>query len=322
MTNNPVLTSTLPVVEAAVHVTLQRKALTSLALRWLREQKLPPPWPDEHHLGPADAETTARYILLLDTLNFCFWPLPGTCKWTVATPQGNLGGYFGLSQALARWFRERPERTTAKALANVPEEEFEAVLAGEGSLQFLPERRAFTRALGDVLVERYGGSALRLLAAAKGSTAKLVELVVAELPGFDDRARYAGEVVLLRKRAQILCADLHGAFHGTGPGRFDDLAYLTAFADYKLPQLLERIGVLRYSPELRASLAAEQLLPAGSALEVELRAATVWAVELLRRELEARGRAFLPLELDWILWNDAKLLPPGLPYHRTPTVFY
>jgi hypothetical protein len=122
---------------------------------------------------------------------------------------------------------------------------------------------------------------------------------------------------------QILIADLHGAFGGSGLGAFQDLHELTAFADYKVPQVLRRFEVLRYAPELEAALLARQLIPANSPWELEIRAATIWACELIRQALERRGKPLMAMEIDWALWLTGQQLPPGTePYHRTPTIFY
>ena len=55
---------------------------------------------------------------------------------------------------------------------------------------------------------------------------------------------------------------------------------------------------------------------------MEIRAATVVAVERLREALAARGRELLSIEVDWILWELSQGLYPVRPYHRTRTIFY
>jgi hypothetical protein len=98
---------------------------------------------------------------------------------------------------------------------------------------------------------------------------------------------------------------------------------LTAFADYKLPQVLRHLGILRYSPELADKIEQRILIEAGSREEVEIRANTIWAVELMRQELEKMGKGLRAFEIDWILWNlgqDEAFKEK--PYHRTVTIFY
>ena len=63
-------------------------------------------------------------------------------------------------------------------------------------------------------------------------------------------ATYQGRKVYFYKRAQIFATDLHAAFGSKGWGRFEDLDELTAFADYKLPQVLRHVGILCYAEQL------------------------------------------------------------------------
>jgi len=64
-------------------------------------------------------------------------------------------------------------------------------------------------------------------------------------------------------------------------------------------------------------------LNAGSEEEVEIRAHTIWAVELIRREMKRLGKEVSASQLDWLLWNlgqDDQYRTK--PYHRTLTTFY
>jgi hypothetical protein len=106
-------------------------------------------------------------------------------------------------------------------------------------------------------------------------------------------------------------------------GGFDDLDALTAFADYKVPQVLRRLGVIVYDAELAGMIDRYEVIPAGSEREIEIRAATIWGCELLRRALHARGRPLRAFEVDWALWLAGQSLPSDTrPYHRTVTIFY
>jgi hypothetical protein len=147
--------------------------------------------------------------------------------------------------------------------------------------------------------------------------------VLAGLPSFRDTAPWNGHEIRFYKRAQILVADIFGAFDGKGPGAFHDLQTLTAFADYKVPQVLRQHGILRYDPALAARIANYQLIPPDSDEEIEIRAATIWGVELLRQALAQRGRELPAYAIDWSLWQSGQSLQASSePYHRTLTVFY
>jgi hypothetical protein len=125
------------------------------------------------------------------------------------------------------------------------------------------------------------------------------------------------------KRAQICVADLHTTFGGAGWGALRGVERLTAFADYKLPQMLRREGVLVYEPELAEMIETYTLIPAGADAEVEIRAATVWAVELLRQALAKMGIQQTASAIDYRIWLESQSAPAdGVPYHRTRTIYY
>src|SRR5207237_1375190 len=81
-------------------------------------------------------------------------------------------------------------------------------------------------------------------------------LVATRFASFRDMARYEGQAVHFLKRAQILVSDLFGAYGGRGLGRFHDLSVLTAFADYKVPQVLRAEGLIVYDDALAATMDA------------------------------------------------------------------
>lgn len=321
MRENPVRVGAHWVLRRSRFVRLDRDALAAWAAELL-------PWPEPRWVARyhfrGEPELTLRYLLLLDALNFCFWPpagfprVPGEArKWGVSGPDGErLTGYYALSYALRRVAEEEPGFFAAERLARLSAADLQAVL---GDIPLLPWRAAAAREVG-LLLLRFRGAA-RFFALARGSAPRLVELLTAHLPMFRDGALYGGRWVPFHKRAQILVADVWGTFGGQGPGAFADMAWLTAFADYKLPQILWARGVLRIHPALAERIRRGELLPWGSAEEVELRAATVVAVEELALWLRQQGRELLPFQVDWLLWNAAQTALP-VPHHRTLTWAY
>jgi hypothetical protein len=313
-----VLESTRPVVEAARFVRIEPAAVETLAERLAAGPFQRPAWRVAPHWWD-DTERTAQYVIVLDALNFCFWGEP---KWRVEYRGRGYDGYWALAACLRRAIEAGTPLLDAGFLAQIDEARTAELLHGEGQLALLAERAASLRQLGRLLVERYGGQAVELVAAAGRSAVVLARRVAAELPSFDDVPTYDGRAVRFYKRAQILCSDLYGAYEGRGPGAFPDLDQLTAFADYKLPQILRELGVLVYDAGLAARVDNLIELTAGSPEEVEIRAATIWGVERLRQALLERGLGIRAFEIDWYLWELAQRTPFQHPYHRTRTVFY
>jgi hypothetical protein len=320
-----VLTGTAGVVRAASFVRLDQFALAALAARWAAE-----PWPQQAGLDAlhfADGtERTANWVLLLDALNFCFWGDPGQPRWRVEWRDEVLDGYVALAAALSRAVAEGRPVWDAAYLAELSAAELEAILRpapGSPPIPLFDARLAHAREVGHVLLARYDGQFTSAYTRAGGSAAELVLLLARDFSSFADFALWKGQRVPLLKRAQICVADLHAAFGGQSWGAFADLATLTAFADYKLPQRLRGQGALVYAPELAARVNAYLPIASGSDYEIEIRAATVWAVEVLRRALGRHGIRQTASAVDYRLWAESQRAEPDeRPYHRTRTIYY
>lgn len=314
-----VLTSTRAVLDAAQHVCIDAARLRQACTQAAEGGVSVPPWNRTLH-WTGDEEATAMYVFVLDALNFCFWGEP---RWNVTYEGQELDGYWALAASLRQAIEEDAPILDASFLASIGEGELAHVLRGTTPIPLLAERQANLRELGRLLLDQYGGSVARLVGQARGDAVTLVHLVAEKLPSFNDVALYRGQAVRFYKRAQILAGDLVGSLDGRGLGALTGLHELTAFADYKLPQILRLFGVLVYEAGLAARIDGREPLQAGSEEEVEIRAHTVWAVELMRQELAAQGRSYLPHELDWWLWDASQRLPRETsPYHRTRTIYY
>jgi hypothetical protein len=319
---NEVLETSEWVSRKSVHVSIDEGALKRFCEDLIREDPPIPPWEGNIHFFDGSTKTVA-YFLVLDTLNFCFWPYPCTPRWEITIDSESLSGYYGLAASLKRAVLTGTPLDSAGYLASMNLAELEHILDGRGELQLMQDRLRSLQELGRLLLGSFGGEAWKLVEAAGGSALELVRLLAANLHSFRDEAVYQGRKVCFYKRAQILAADLFGAFGGKKWGDFSDMEQLTAFPDYKLPQVLRHLGIFRYAKELARKIDSFSLIPAGSPEEVEIRANTVWAVELLRQELSRSAKERRAYEIDWILWNlgqyDAFRQKP---YHRTVTIFY
>lgn len=314
-----VLDTTRRVLERARYVHLDPSGIARVTAELDATAADGPTWHHPLHWR-GDREQTANYVLVLDALNFCFWPEP---RWRVRYCDQLYDGYWALAAALRRAIDDGVPLWDAAFLADMTDAQLAEILAGENGVPLLTERAAHLREVGRVLRDRFDGRFSTMVAGAGRSAAALVRAVVSSFRSFDDVATYDGHPVRFYKRAQLLASDLAGAFDGHDLGAFDDLHQLTAFADYKLPQVLRFYGALRYAPELAVRVDRKEEIPAGSPEEVEIRAATVWAVEEIARQLRAAGRPLSPWQVDWALWNLGQRLPPDAPpYHRTRTTFY
>lgn len=313
--------STASVLAQARYVRMAPEAAEALAQRWAAEGVQAPQWSPKYHFFDG-THRSANWLLALDAVNYCFWAEDPTQRWEVECMGERLNGYWGLAACMTRAVEEGIRLWDASVLAELTQGDVYRIFRGTGVIPLIADRMNCLREVGQVLRDKYKGQFMHAIKQAGGSAAHLAALVAHDFSSFNDAATYEGREVYFYKRAQLLVSDLWGAFGGKGLGAFNDLGRLTAFADYKLPQLLREYGVLEYGPELAAKVDGRQIIPAGSAEEVELRAATVQAVELLRDRLAPAGIDLHAFQVDWLLWQQAQALPMRRPYHLTRTIYY
>jgi hypothetical protein len=250
-----------------------------------------------------ERDRTLAYVITLDAINFGSGYFPHLRK------RPGLSGYFTVASSLKDvWQARGPlsardlQGLTAEACAEIFGQSLEDAAVAE--LMAL-----FARALNDLgayLTDRFDGTFQALVEAADGSAENLAGLLAA-MPFYADRGFY--------KRAQLTGADLALA----RVAEFRDLDRLTIFADNLVPHVLRVDGVLHYDAELLARINREELIPAGSPEEQEIRACALHAVELIRDRLDG----VTSMQLDYVLWNRGQQPRyKAQPRHRTRSVFY
>ena len=314
-----ILTTTADVIKRAQYTSIDLKRVQTVA-QVLSLCPVPVPgWNYEHHFFDG-TEKTVMYIFLLDALNFSFW---GDPKWRVKHVRGDVDGYWALAASLKRAAEHDENFLDADFLATISPEYLARILNGNVEIPLFVERWRNTQELGRVLRDHFGGSAARLVESANADATQLARLVAENISSFNDTTLYKNRAVSFFKRAQILAGDLYGSFNGKKWGAFKNLRDLTAFADYKLPQILRAWGILHYAPSLARRVNAKKTLVKDSAEEIEIRASMIWAVELLRDALAQRGRELDSVQMDWFLWETSQGNIKGMkPYHRVRTIYY
>jgi putative queuosine salvage protein len=321
-----VLSSTQQVVEQGEIVWINPDQIEALCQRWLHEdaqQSGPkkPQWDTHYHFYDA-TERSVNWLLVLDALNFCFWAEGSQKRWTIEYQGEVLNGYWAEAAALKRAAEDNFPLWDAQFLSTISEETIAHIFRGEGTIPLLEQRVANAREVGRVLLAYYNGQFSQMIEQAQGSAVKLAASLVQHFPSFDDTALYRTHTIRFYKRAQICVADLYNAFGTQQWGEFNDLEQLTIFADYKLPQVLRHANVLEYQTALAQRIDNRELIAAGSEEEVEIRAATIWACELLRRAMLEHGHHITAADIDFRLWQMGQQAADMRPYHRTRTIYY
>ncbi len=238
------------------------------------------------HLVEGDVETQAAFAICLDAINF------GSGWWPTIRKRPGHSGYFTIAAGLTERFRGRGA-WSATELTGLSAGEIAAVVGQEPDHPLMADYAASLRDVGERVLSEHGGRFAAVVEAAQGSAPALAGLL-ADWKAFADVSSYEDRPVPFFKRAQLVPVDLER----TGVVELHDRHLLTAFADNLVPHVLRLDGILRLDPELERTIEAGDLLEHGSPEEVELRACTVHAVELLGA---AVGLA--PADVDYLLWT-------------------
>lgn len=323
-----VLNSTRAVVEQGEHVWINGEQVEFLSTQLLADERIYSEetseaaiWDTRYHFHDG-TERTVNWILLLDALNFCFWAEKNQPRWTIEYQGETLNGYWAEAAALKRAVEEGIPLWDASFLSTISDDTVAHIFRGTQTIPLFKQRVAHAREVGQVLLERYDGQFTRAIEQVQGSAVELALLLARDFSSFRDMTLYRGQEVRFFKRAQICVADVYTAFKGQQWGTFSDIAHLSAFADYKLPQVLRHYHVLEYAVPLAERVNNQRLLAPGSEEEIEIRAATVWACEILRQRLLKHDLDLTVAEIDQRLWLMGQHSDEMLPYHRTRTIYY
>jgi Queuosine salvage protein len=317
--DHPILSSVLPVVAESRDVTTDVDRLVEHA-QWLAYEELPLP----RFLPPSgmSRDEIVDFVLVANLLNFAYTDFETGVRFDI----GELADADALLFALRRALDDGIDVLDGAYLAQVTVDDLRHIFrGGTTELQMLDERAAILREAGVALGEKHDGRFHNLL---RGSSPKLyddgngmLERLVGDIPRFNDVAEYNSREVRFHKLAQLAFWMLHVTLpDGLG---VSDLDRLAAFADYIVPVGLRVMGILRYSDELERAIDEHRLIGAGSPWEVELRAHTIYATDLLTDEvnrLRPPGRQVIVPQIDarfWVAFHKTHW-----PHHLTRTIYY
>lgn len=278
----------------------------------------PPLDPIAHYLN--EGKATLAFFLTLETINF------GSGYFQHLEQEVEECGYFTVATALANHYRNHGIITAAQ-LAQFTAKDclqlFEQNPQNANMVELMGKFALALNQLGNFLLENFDGKFDALIAAARNSAERLVN-ILAQIPCFYDVAHYKNQVIPIFKRAQITAADLSLAFKNQGLGYFKDLDKLTIFADNMIPHVLRCDGIFEYEESLGKRIDRQELIEAGSMPETELRACSIHAIELIKASLNAKGHQLRSIDLDYLLWNEGlqKKYYGKHQLHFTRTFFY
>ena len=321
------LKTTRPLLNG-LFVRIDDTRILQLAKEWQDQEFKLPTW-DLPVYPSGENNEVIDFFFLNDSINFAFTDFQSKKKFTSYYRGKEWRGALGMTACLKRALDDGIPILEGEFLKNISEYQMQELLKGEIEIPMLKERHKIFKEVGEVLTEKYDGHfhnlvwnfGNRLFNYGDG----LVEKLVADFPSFDDSVDYKGKKVVFNKRAQLACGMIYERF---GPRELpiEDIDKITIFADYVLPKGLRDLGVLHYENSLAKRVDNQELIPSGSQEELEIRASTIHAADMLVSGINLyhdpeHKPPINALHMDAKLWLESRS-KTGHPHHLTETIAY
>ena len=272
------------------------------------------------NLKKLDQKNRLHFLLVFNSISFSYW---GDLKWKIIYHNKEVDGAYGMICAIAKAIENKYPILDAKFLSKIKKTDLSKILEGNIQIPLFEERLNILREIGSVLLKKFNGDFTNLIKKAGGDSQKLLSLIIENFPSFEDSSVFKEKRIYFYKRAQLLTADIYQAFNGRGLGKLKNINELTACADYKLPFVLRRLGIFSYSNYLAEKIDNQEPIEKDSKEEIELRANTIWVVELIKQKIKTKIPRAESIHINDYLWLlGQKKLKNDKPYHLVRTTAY
>jgi hypothetical protein len=275
----------------------------------------------EYDLESLSQDELLIFLLILDGTSFSYWGEP---NWKINYKGEKINGARAMILSLRTAIKKGFLKLDAQSLSAITREDYRKIFNGSIEIPLFEERYQIVKEIGNLLIREFDGNIKNLIKLARCDAIKLVKILVEHFYFFEDCSHYEGETIHFNKKAQLFVLDFYRFFEGKGLANLRNIRKLTACADYKLPQVLRRLGIIEYSESLAKRIDNDVLLPPGSHEETEIRIKTIYAVELIKRHFKSKLNMKVDSheinELLWILGQEKDLRDK--PYHKVRTIRY
>lgn len=329
---NKVLESTRFLIESPEHVHIDEEQVDKTAKRFSQEELSIPPWDLPIYMS-GTSKHVIDFFFLANSINFAYTDFKTGVKFAAdyygQEWRGACGMFACLKKALAG--EEGYPLLSARFLKTISKRELKEVFKGNIEIPLFEERWKIFREVGRVLEEKYDGHFYNLVEQSGGRLFNngygIVERLTSDFPSFDDSVQHQGREMRFDKRAQLAPGMIYGRFLANGSKLVEDVDELTVFADYVLPKTLRALGILKYKEGLAHKVDNQELIPQNSQEELEIRASTIHASQMLidginelRRKSKDKKEKVNALHLDYKLWSEGRKKQGN--HHLTITTAY
>lgn len=253
-----------------------------------------------------DIEEIVNFLAIYHTIgDYCFWGEP---KWTINTKDGQMDGSYAIMYLIINYYKQNKNFKLSR-------DEFKELLTGNVEIPLFEDRYNNLVTLNEFLQDKSFYNLIK----EKTNDIELLEYIINNLPYFEDKSLYKGEMIYFYKRAQLLTSDILHILE-CKDNKDVDYSHLIGCADYKIPQVMYCYNLLQYDDELSKKVDSMIPIEAESEEEIEIRASDLEIIDYIYNRLEKKYAKMNINDFIWLLSQDKSEMKK--PYHRTLTNHY
>lgn len=307
-----VLDTSKYVVENSKHVSIDYNNITNLIdelynfnnVHYLSKVKYP--------IYDMDIKDLINFLLIYDSIDFSFW---GNPKWE---NENGLDGGIGLLDCIFNLFKDKDSTKVIKYLSNITLDEFSYLLKGNIDIPLLNERYNIVKDICTTVVNNMNSNFYNEIKDIRIDI-DLFSFILDNFKSFIDTRTYNGVEVHFYKLAQLLTSDILHVYE-LKMGYDVDYSSLIGCADYKIPQVLESLGILKYDEELTSIIESKTEIEENSEYEVEIRSSMLVVIDYIYNTI---NKEIPRIDINDFIWSKGQdKTRVTKPYHLTRTTSY
>lgn len=255
---------------------------------------------DLFSLGISDI---VNFLLIFESIDYSFW---GTPKWTIVTDEGKKDGSDALLYLLLEYVKEK----NSTDFSTITFGDFCEMVKGNTNIPLLKERYHTIVEISNIVNKQMNGNFYQYI---KNITSDidLLNVIITKFPSFQDKREYHGKTIYFYKLAQLLVSDiLH--LREELEGIQVDYSHLLGCADYKIPQVLRALKIIKYDSELSEIVDSKKEIIISSIYEVEIRASMLIVINYIQNKMKNVNAIDIN---DYFFLSAKKIKLDMKPYH-------
>ena len=256
-----------------------------------------------YNLLELNIEKIINFLLFFEAIDYSFWGEP---KWQVETKEGLKDGSDALLYVMLNYVKDKKEVD----FSNLTIEDFKQILKGNIEILLLEERYNTLIEISKIVKEKMNDNFYNYIKDITNDN-ELFSLIISNFPSFKDERVYKGKKVYFYKLAQLLTSDiLH--IREKLEGIKVSYSNLIGCADYKIPQTLRALEIIRYNDELSKIIDSKKEIEVNSLYEIEIRASQIVVLEYIKNKLKNIDSIDIN---DFLFLYSKQIKAKAKPYH-------